>query len=172
MRASIGDEIERRINAMRAEFRGAGVGAGGRGKWGRGFVPLKASDRPNIQDDMRARVILALLIEHPNLIEDFYEQIGLLQFRDEKMEKLRQTVISIISNSSNLEYDGFRHHLNEYGFDNIRGMSLLTGMETRVRFDPASLDGDKAREKLAEVIGLEIKGYRRSNKKVDLQRFR
>ena len=169
MRASIGDDIERRISEMRANLRTSGTG---RQQWGRGFVNIKASERPNIQEDLRARMILALLIEHPNLINDFYEQIGLLQFRDEKMEKLRQTVINIVSDCSNLDKDGFRHHLSEYGFDNIRGMSLLTGMEARIRFDPASLDGDKAREKLAEVIGLEITGNRRSSKKADLQRFR
>jgi hypothetical protein len=117
-------------------------------------------------------MILALLVEHPSLISDFYEQIGLLQFSDEKMEKLRQTVISIISDITDLDGDGFRHHLSEYGFKNIRGMSLLKGMESRIRFDPASLNGDEARERLAEVIGLEITGTRRSNKKPDLQRSR
>ena len=169
MRASIGDDIERRISEMRANLRTSGAG---RQQWGRGFVNVRASERPNIKDDLRARMILALLIEHPNLISDFYEQIGLLQFRDEKMEKLRQTVINIISDCSNLDKDDFRHYLSEYGFENIRGMSLLTGMEARIRFDPASLNGDKAREKLAEVIGLEITGNRRSSKKADLQRFR
>ncbi len=174
MRASIGDEIERRISDMRATMRDAGRSSS---KWGRGFTPLKASDRPSIQDDFRARVILALLVEHPDLINDFYEQIGLLQFRDEKMEKLRQTVISIMSDNSNLDDDGldvegFRLHLSEYGFEKIRGMSLLRGMEARIRFDPASLNRSEAREKLAEVIGLEITGNRRSNKKVDLQRLR
>ncbi len=174
MRASIGDEIERRISDMRANIRDAGRSGG---KWGRGFSPIKASDRPNIHDDFRAKVILALLVEHPQLINDFYEQIGLLQFRDEKMEKLRQTVISIMSDNSNhdddgLDVEGFRYHLSKYGFEEIRGMSLLRGMEARIRFDPASLKRDEAREKLAEVIGLEITGNRRSNKKVDLQRLR
>ena len=172
MRASIGDEIERRIADMRARIRDNGQNSGWGQKWGRGFTPLSPKDRPNIKDDLRARVILAILIEHPILVNDFYEQIGLLQFRDEKMEKLRQAVISIISEITNLNDDGFRHHLNEYGFENIRGMSLLKGLEARVRFDPAHLSGDEAREKLAEVIGLEAKGHRRSNKKVDLQRLR
>ena len=167
MRASIGDEIERRIAEMRAQTRDTA----GR-KWGSGFTPVNIKNRPQIKDDMRARVILAILVEHPILVNDFYEQIGLLQFRDEKMEKLRQTVISIISDITNLDDGGFRHQLSEYGFENIRGMSLLKGMEARINFDPASLTGDEAREKLAEVIGLEITGLRRSSKKVDLQRFR
>ena len=167
MRASIGDEIERRIAEMRAQTRDTG----GR-KWGSGFMPVNIKNRPQIKDDMRARVILAILVEHPIFVNDFYEQIGLLQFRDEKMEKLRQTVISIISDITNLDDDGFRHQLSEYGFENIRGMSLLKGMEARINFDPASLTRDEAREKLAEVIGLEITGLRRSSKKVDLQRLR
>ena len=169
MRASIGDEIERRIGEMRARMRDAGTREK---KWGRGFTPINPKDRPHIKDDLRARVILAILVEHPILVNDFYEQIGLLQFRDEKMEKLRQTVISIISDITNLDGERFHQQLIEYGFENIRGMSLLKGMEARVRFDPAALTGDEAREKLAEVIGLEITGHRRSNKKADLQRLR
>jgi hypothetical protein len=169
MRASIGDEIDRRIGEMRQNIRGKGRSGS---SWSPGFAPKRNIVRPDLQHDLRARVILAILVEHPHLIGDFYEQIGLLQFSDEKMEKLRQTVISIISDVADLDVDGFRHHLSEYGFKNIRGLSLLKGMESKIRFDPESLDGDEARKRLTEVIMLENTGTRRSNKKPDLQRFR
>ena len=77
----------------------------------------------------QARLILAILIEHPELIAEFYEQVGMLTFHHEKMEKLRQIVINAVIISSNLDDASFRHHLNEFGFGVIRGITLLDGME-------------------------------------------
>ena len=147
MRASIGDEVERRIATMRQLVRDVGHKG----------VPLQYSKgrRPNPAIDARPRLILALLIDHPQLMTDFYEQISVLHFHDEKMEKLRQNVINILSGHSDLDADGFRHHLSEYGYFNLTGSALLVGMESRMRFDPASLNIDDARKRLSEVIRLE-----------------
>lgn len=151
MRASIGDEVERRISAMRQAVREENTGGNYRS------VRFSSTKRPNVQQDARSRVILALIIEHPELMQDFYEQISLLQFHDEKMEKLRQAVINILSIRSDLDVDGFRHHLIEYGYKNIRGLTLLKGIETRIRFNPESLNIEQARAKLSEVIKLETR---------------
>jgi len=147
MRASIGDEVERRIAAMRQLVRDVGQ-KGVQIQYGRG-------KRPNPAIDARPRLILALLINHPQLMPDFYEQISVLQFHDEKMEKLRQNVINILSGHSVLDAYGFRHHLSEYGYTNVTGSALLVGMESRMRFDPTSLNLDDARKRLSEVIRLE-----------------
>jgi len=147
MRASIGDEVERRIAAMRQLVRDVGQ-KGVQIQYGRG-------KRPNPAIDARPRLILALLINHPQLMPDFYEQISVLQFHDEKMEKLRQNVINILSGHSDLDADGFRHHLSEYGYTNVTGSALLVGMESRMRFDPTSINLDDARKRLSEVIRLE-----------------
>jgi DNA primase len=151
MRASIGDEVERRITAMRQAVREA------RRSGPVVFSRYSNTSRPPLVQDARSRVILALLIEHPLLGQHFYEQISLMQFDDEKMEKLRQTVINIISIHSDLDDDGLQHHLNEYGYENTSGLTLLKGMEGRMRFDPSSLDAEKARERLEEVIALETR---------------
>jgi len=147
MRASIGDEVERRIATMRQLVRYVGQKG----------VPLQYNKgrRPNPAIDARPRLILALLIDHPQLMPDFYEQISVLHFHDEKMEKLRQNVINILSGHSDLDADGFRHHLSEYGYTNLTGSTLLVGMESRMRFDPATLNLDDARKRLSEVIRLE-----------------
>ncbi|MGU9961959.1 MAG: DNA primase [Candidatus Puniceispirillales bacterium WSBS_2018_MAG_OTU23] len=167
MRASIGDEVERRISVMRQNIRGD-AGGNSRGGANRGnrvvYSPLS---RPNIQQDARSRVILALIVEHPALFHDFYEQISLLQFNDEKMEKLRQAVINVLSIRSDLDVDDFRHHLSEYGYKNLRGITLLKGMEARIRFDPSTLNIDEASIRLSEVIELEM---RKHTEKPTLQR--
>ena len=147
MRASIGDEVERRINAMRQMVRDLGQG--------NLAIRYKRSNRPSPMAGSRQRLILALILEHPQLMDDFYEQLSVLQFHDEKMEKLRQTVINVISSHTDLDDDGLRHHLNEYGYTGITGSALLKGMESRIRFDPSSLNIDEARKRLSEVIRLE-----------------
>lgn len=154
MRASISDEIERRITTMRQAIREPRHGGGGGGV----FMPYRRINRPHLVQDAKARVIIALLIEHPSLGQHFYEQLSALQFDDEKMEKLRQTVISIISEISlthDLDGQGFQHHLNEYGYKNIKGITLLEGMEERLRFDPATLNLDEAQKRLNEAIKLQ-----------------
>jgi DNA primase len=149
MRASMGDEVERRIAEMREATRGQSV------------YPKhqfnRPSTRPKLQPDPRARVILSLLVEHPVLVHDFYEQISMLKFDDEKMEKLRQTVINAVIKNSDLDEYILRQHLSEYGFEHIRGNTLLDGLETRVRFDPSAISLEEARARLSEVIKLEVR---------------
>ena len=147
MRASIGDEVERRISAMRQMVRDHGQG--------QFAIRYKRSNRPSPVAGARQKLILALIVEHPQLMDDFYEQLSVLQFHDEKMEKLRQTVINVISSHSDLDDDGLRHHLSEYGYNEITSSALLRGMESRIRFDPSSLNIDEARKRLSEVIRLE-----------------
>ena len=121
MRAAIGDEVESRIAAMRAASRGRGGMSA--------YQPIRQVSRPKLVPEPRARLILAILIEHPELIAEFYEQVGMLTFHHEKMEKLRQIVINAVIICSNLDDASFRHHLNEFGFGEIRGINLLDGME-------------------------------------------
>ena len=158
MRAAVGDEIEYRIRAMRDAVRGAA--SGGRG--GFGGVPLAARSirRPKLVPDQRPRLILALLMEHPPLIAEHYEQVAMLSFREEATEKLRQTVLNAVNKSADLDGEGLRHHLDECGFGDMRASMLLEGMEGRLRHDPAAIDTDKARELLAEALQLEARTSR------------
>ncbi|MGC6484654.1 MAG: DNA primase [Candidatus Puniceispirillales bacterium] len=149
MRAALGDEVESRIAAMRAASRG---------RSGYAAMPsMHQVSRPKMVPESRARLILAILIEHPELIPEYYEQVGMLSFQNEKMEKIRQIVINAIIKTTNLDVASFRHHLNEFGFGEIRGVTLLDGMEKRLRFDPAEIPVEVARSRLSEVIKLEAR---------------
>ena len=162
MRASIGDEVERRIAGMREMVRGhrqKGV-----------ISPYSASKRPSPISGARHRLILALMISHPKLMENFYEQMSVLHFHDEKMENLRQTVINILSGHPDIDTDGLRHHLKEYGYTEVTSSALLKGMESRIRFDPASLSLDEASKRLSEVIRLEASKPKSSLVKSPMQR--
>ena len=157
MRASLGDEIAFRIRAMRDAVRDTGRGSGGRGGLGRLPSRPYSVNRPQLPPDLRPRQILALLLEHPELIAEHYEQVALLSFREATTEKLRQTVLNAVNSASGLDGEGFRHHLDEYGFGNMRASVLLEGMERWVRHDPAAIGKAKARELLAEALDLEAR---------------
>lgn len=173
MRASLGDEVEFRIGAMREAVRGTrGGGSDSGGYGGRAGqrqmpVPPRNIRRPKLVPDQRPRLILALLVEHPQLITEHYEQIALLSFREAATEKLRQTVLNAVNKSPDLEADGFRHHLDEYGFGNMRASVLLEGIEGRLRHDPADIDINKARELLAEALKLEARTSRGATARID-----
>ncbi|XDZ66186.1 DNA primase [Alphaproteobacteria bacterium LSUCC0684] len=162
MRASMGDEVERRIAEMRQESRGNAIFSG--------YRAMRSSKRPTLQSDPRARVILSLLVEHPVLVQDFYEQISMLKFDDEMMEKLRQTVINAIIMNSTLDENVLRQHLSEYGFEHIRGNTLLDGIKARVRFDPSAISLDEARARLSEVIKLEVRKVQSGKSHADLRK--
>jgi DNA primase len=149
MRAALGDEVESRIAAMRSAVRGRGGHAP--------FKSMRQVSRPRVVPEPRARLILAILIEHPELIAEYYEQIGMLSFQNEKMEKIRQIVINAILKTTNLDDAAFMHHLEEFGFGEIRGGTLLDGMERRLTFDPAEIPVEEARSRLSEVIKLEAR---------------
>lgn len=156
MRAAIGDEVEHRIGVMRQALRGTGQSGYGRGSYG---APGLAVRRPTLVPDKRGRLILALLVEHPALIEEYYEQVALLSFRDEMMENLRQTVINAVNRTAKLDELVFRQHLEEYGFGNIKGGFLLEGMGARLRYDPATVSIDQARNMLAEALKIEARTH-------------
>ena len=162
MRAAIGDEVESRIAAMRAASRGRGGVSS--------YQPIRQVSRPKLVPEPRARLILAILIEHPELIAEFYEQVGMLTFHHEKMEKIRQIVINAVIISSNLDDASFRHHLNEFGFGEIRGTTLLDGMEKRITFDPADIPVEVARQRLSEVIKLEARSAQTMTSRRNLRR--
>ena len=158
MRASLGDEVESRIGSMRDAVRAASCGDYGRNRRLGGMpVSPRSIRRPKMVPGQRGRLILALLLEHPRLITEHFEQIALLSFSDGRTEKLRQTVLNAVNSSADLDVEGFRHHLEEYGFGGMRAGVLLEGMEGRLRHDPASIDIDKARELLAEALKLEAR---------------
>lgn len=149
MRAALGDEVEHRIAAMRAASRGPGDYAA--------FGQHQRTSRPKMVPEPRARLILALLIEHPILIGEFYEQIGMLTFHHDKMEKIRQIVINAVSVTADLDDAAFRHHLNEFGFGDLKGDTLLEGMERRITFNPSEIPVEVARQRLSEVVKLEAR---------------
>ena len=162
MRAALGDEVENRISSMRAASRSHdGMSS---------YMPMRQASRPKMVSEPRARLILAILVEHPELIAEYYEQVGMLTFHHDKMEKIRQIVINSVTIDTHLDDAAFRHHLKEFGFGDIRGITLLEGMEKRLTFDPSEIPVEVARKRLSEVIKLEARSAQSITARRNLRR--
>ena len=168
MRASIGDEIENRINAMRQAWRGSNMagerfstGHGRKDRWQqRNMAPmLAATERPAVREGARPRIILALLLAKPRLVHDFYEQLSLLRFDDRSLENLRRQLIDTVAGFSELDDSSLCAHLNKVLDRDASLKMLLAGFERRLRFDPLQLSHDQASARLAEVIRLMTAGF-------------
>ncbi len=168
MRAALGDEIEARIAAMRDEVRGYSA----RGGAGRGFARIRPNiNRPSLSSDDRQRLIVALLLMHPQLIGENHEEIMNLQFSESlmidqkliKVEKLRQAVINAFGQSAELDKLSLRVHLEEHGFgsetqrDLLEELleNLLKGIEMRLHrlgYDMTAISIEQAQKLLKEMI--------------------
>ena len=168
MRAAIGDEIERRIATMREEVRGS---FSGRGSAPQGFRP-KVNALPSLKKNPRQPLILGLLLEHPSLLSEFYEDICLLKFQDTAMENLRQSVIMFTSLQTDkkdisLDKESLRQHLKQHGHSNFQTDTLLKDRGQRSKgygmsFSLTALTEKEATKRLVELLELEKKLSRSS----------
>jgi DNA primase len=109
--------------ARRAAFRGnrpppkpqpAGEGAR------RGVRPL---------DRRREQLLLLALINHPDLLDEFGEAIGMIELSDRGLERLRGEVLRVWQQNSALDSSLLRLHLRETGV--AETLALLDGPEVR-----------------------------------------
>lgn len=131
-----GDSIERRIR----EMRDAGRGRVGRTAPGRFGKPIFERPAPRASATARARVaivlghrqqqsVVAAIINHPDLMEEFGEALGYLHFDDPFLDKLRQDILENVPSDQGLDAAGLKRHLLELGYsedcDGLLGPATL-----------------------------------------------
>lgn len=95
---------------------GRGKGAGGRGAQGRYSPEFQPKSRPLDADGVRQRILLATLINHPELLDHVEERLGAMTFADSRLDSLRQSALMHLSQSPNLESGPLQAHLIDLGF--------------------------------------------------------
>ncbi len=65
---------------------------------------------------LRHRILLATLINHPELLDHVEERLGAMPYADSRLDSLRQSALMHLSQSSNLESQVLKDHLSELGF--------------------------------------------------------
>jgi DNA primase len=92
------------------------VGEGAR----RGVRPL---------DRRREQLLLLTLINHPDLLDEFGEMLGMIELSDRGLERLRGEILRVWQQNSALDSSLFRLHLRETGVTET--LAVLEGPEVR-----------------------------------------
>ncbi len=77
----------------------------------------KAGPAAHVDSVARAqRVLLAILINHPDIFDGVEETLGKLSFSETGLDRLRQELISVLLRDAGLETDGVKQVLRERGY--------------------------------------------------------
>ena len=145
VRAGYESEMERRFDAAFGQFpRGRQAAAGRRpaGRPGRresGGLKAWAGEQkggrgvrvPNRQRYFRQeQALIAYLINHPELLSEFTEEVAGLQLENRELGRLRGALVDLIAGDPALDSEGLRCHLEQQGFAEV-----LNGLLSRDVYD-------------------------------------
>ncbi len=80
------------------------------GKSGRGMGDAGTARR------LRERILLATLINHPELMDYVEERLGTMEFADSRLDSLRQSAVIHIAQNPGLDFEALGAHLARLGF--------------------------------------------------------
>ena len=145
-RSAFLDDIEFRIGTMRDSYRRPG----GRSD----YRPTgKSPARPQTGRIIRHKAILALLIAFPEHLALHVEPVVAIQIEDERLEELKNVLISQMIADPDLDAEAIRHHLERLEYTNILDDLFSADMIARFGMPLDRMSSDKAGDMLAELLG-------------------
>lgn len=103
-------------------------------------------------DQLRARIFLATIVNHPYVFEEVEESLGRLEIADQRLDALRQTVISSLTMEPDLDRDRLKTHLYDAGFDEEIGDSLGESVYVHAGFASPKADSEEVLPQLQEWL--------------------
>lgn len=153
-------EVQRRLDelfrpAAKPGFPASGPAPLGGSPGRRPFQPVggEAARRgtANIQR-IPYELMLATLVNHPELVGRHCETVGELTFPGGELDRLKGAIIDLAAREPHLDAAGFRNHLKDVGFaGTLEGLAARTGHN---KFTLPTADMVSAEEGLLHVIGL------------------
>ncbi|MFN3459765.1 MAG: DNA primase [Oceanibaculum sp.] len=98
------------------------------------------------------QIVLAALINHPALIDEFSEAVSLLPFADAELDRLREEVLHVAASVSDLDVPHVESHLIAQGYSKALERLRSPEVEETARFTGASASADRARSVLHELL--------------------
>ena len=111
--------------------------------------PLTA---PELLTRRREQAILAALINHWTLIDEFAEAIGMLEFIDGDLDKLRKEILILYGSEPDLDSANLHNRLQARGFDGLVQMLLTPQVYTHAGFARAESEVILVRQGITEMI--------------------
>jgi DNA primase len=98
---------------------------------GQHVVSVQMAEKSGVKTRVNAiwtqqAILIATLINHPQLFDIVGERLGRLAFKAPELDKLRQEVLKILTSSPGLDFQAVRDHLGDNGFS-----ELLNGLLSR-----------------------------------------
>jgi DNA primase len=108
---------------------------------------LPGTARPSPPPAQRPeRVLLSLVIRHPQILEAVAERLGLLQFADSALDNVRQEVLKHLDCWGSLDSEGAQRYLRSSGFSQILDHLLDTGAHEQSACNRSDASDQTARD--------------------------
>ena len=117
---------------------------------------------PELLTRRREQAILAALINHWTLIDEFAETIGMLEFIDGDLDKLRKEILILYGSEPDLDPADLHNHLQARGLDGLVKMLLTPQVYTHAGFARAESEVVLVRQGITEMIERILEADRRS----------
>ena len=99
-------------------------------------------------------ILVATLINHPELFDTIGEQLGSLEFSASDLDKLRQEVLKTLASSSGLEFQALQDHLIDTGFSKLMNGLLSRQVINHAHFARPDEHSDVARKGWEQTLRL------------------
>ena len=118
-----------------------------------GYRPTgKSPARPQTGRIIRHKAILALLVAFPEHLALHVEPVVAIQIEDERLEELKNVMISQMISDPDLDAEAIRHHLERLEYTNILD-DLFSADMIASGMPLDRMSSDKAGDMLAELLG-------------------
>ncbi len=105
---------------------------------------------------LRERILLAVVITHPELCDDVGERLGTMEFSATEVDKLRQEVLKTVAEQPGLDWTGLERHLKHSGFSETLDLLLSAKALEHAFFARPGAASERAREGWEETYALYI----------------
>jgi DNA primase len=121
----------------------AALPAASEGAWRIGFEVLRRRDH---------QILLAVALNHPAVLDERAEVLGILQFLDPALDKLRQEILLLCSAAPDLESDALKSQLRDRGYSDTLGAVLAPDVYVHAGFARSGAEARVAREGFDQVV--------------------
>jgi len=123
---------------------------------------LGSRSGPDILKKRQGQVLLAVILNHPNLLEMFAEDIAMVSVSNPKLDKLRQEILKVYALTENLDSEGLKTQLTSQGNSVILKSVLSSDVYVHAGFAKQDATEDSVRTGFLQVLASHLAPARRA----------
>lgn len=106
---------------------------------------------------MHQRILLAVVVNHPGLLDEVGERLGSVDFPDKDLDNLRQEILKHLHGGSGLDSAAFQRHLRACGFSQALDSLLGSNVYVHASFSRPGAAVEAARSGWEHTFGLYLR---------------